>query len=51
MADTLIKILNDYKQNYPFCRLTLLVESVNTNSLELTNYKFNKGTQIFCAYE
>ena len=37
MDDKLIYIPNDDKQNFPFCRLKLLVISLNTNGLNPSN--------------
>ena len=40
MDDKLIYIPNDAKQNYPICRLKLLLKSLNTTSFEPTNKVF-----------
>ncbi len=37
MADTLMCITNDDTQNYPFCRIQLVVETLNTELNEPTN--------------
>ena len=37
MDDKLINISSDYTQNYPFCRLQLVVESLDTQLNDPTN--------------
>ena len=37
MGDKLIGILNDYTQNYPFCRLQLVIESLDLQLDDSTN--------------
>ena len=46
MADKLMYIANDDTQNYPFCRLQLVVETFG-HSDKLTNQsKFNKSPKV-----
>ena len=42
MVDKLIYIPNDDTQNYPFCRLKLLVETFKHSSLRTNQSKFTK---------
>ena len=37
MTDGLMYIPNDYTQNYPFCRLILVVETLNIHPNKPTN--------------
>ena len=37
MADKLVYIHNDYTQNYPFCRLQIVVKRLDTQLNKLTN--------------
>ena len=40
------RYLHDYKQNYPFIRLKLLVKKFSTTSLETTNQNALKITKV-----
>ena len=42
MADKLMYIPNDDTQNYPFCRLKLVLKHLNTQLIETTNQKVPK---------
>ena len=44
MADKLMNIPNDVTQNYPFCRLKIVVETLDTQLGELTNQNSPKLT-------
>ena len=46
MDDKLIYIPSDDKQNYPFCRFELLVETFGQDYFKTNQSKFNKSTQI-----
>ena len=51
MANKLIYIPNDGRQNYPFCRLKLGIEKIK-HSTSLTNqFKINYSPQSFLANE
>ena len=45
MADNLLYIPNDDTQNYPFCRLQLVVEILDTQ-LNKPSTKFNESSQV-----
>ena len=47
MADKLMYITNDYTQNYPFCRIQLLVKSLDTQIVETTNQNSIKIPKVF----
>ena len=46
MADNLMYIPNDDAQNYPFCRLQLVVKCLNTQLNETNQSKFNRSPQV-----
>ena len=46
MADKLIYITNDDAQNYPSCRLQLVVESLDTQFNEPTNQNSRKVPKV-----
>ena len=45
MADDLMHIPNDGTQNYPFCRLQLLVETFGHLTYQTNQSKFNNSTR------
>ena len=46
MADKLIYIPNDDAQNYPFCRLKLMVERFKHSTYETNQSKFNEVPKV-----
>ena len=51
MADKFIYIPNDDTQNYPFCRLNLVVKTFGHSTKWTTQLKFNISPQGSCANE
>ena len=46
LADKLMYIPNDVTQNYPFCRLRLVVETFEHSTKWINQLKFNKVPKI-----
>ena len=46
IADKLTYIPNDDTQNYPFCKLQLVVENLNTHLIEPTNQHSIKVLEV-----
>ena len=52
MDDKLIYIPNDDKQNIPFCRLKIFVESLDTNKFNLLSLEpIGKSNEILHVFE
>ena len=51
MADKLMYIPNDYTQNYPFCRLQVVVKTFGHSTYRINQSKFNKCPQSCYANE
>ena len=50
MADKLMNIPNDDSQNYPFCILQLVIETIGHWTLWTNQSKFNKSQQLLSKH-